>query len=42
MGGGKAGQYRFRVGDYRAVFDIDGSRLIILMIEHRRDVYRKH
>jgi mRNA interferase RelE/StbE len=41
-GDGKAGQYRFRVGDYRVVFDKDGDRLIVLYVEHRREVYRRH
>lgn len=34
-------EYKFRVGDYRIVFDKQDSTLIILYIEHRRDVYRK-
>lgn len=37
------GQYRFRVGDYRIVFDVDHrgtiSILLILRIKHRKDVY---
>lgn len=37
------GQYRFRVGDYRVLFDKDrkGNLLIlkILRIKHRKDVY---
>ncbi|HUD06139.1 MAG TPA: type II toxin-antitoxin system RelE/ParE family toxin [Candidatus Saccharimonadales bacterium] len=41
VGNDKAGQYRFRVGDYRIVFDLKESVIIILMIEHRREVYRK-
>jgi mRNA interferase RelE/StbE len=41
VGDKKAGEYRFRVGDYRIVFDKQDSTLIILYIEHRRDVYRK-
>lgn len=41
IGSPKAGHYRFRVGDYRVVFDKQGNKLIILYIEHRRDVYRK-
>lgn len=35
------GQYRFRVGDYRITFDLDGDGTIfILHIAHRREVYR--
>ena len=37
------GQYRFRVGDYRVVFDVDRKGvvhiLMILSIKHRRHVY---
>lgn len=36
----KIGSYRFRVGDYRIVFDINGSRIIILRVGHRREIYR--
>lgn len=32
-------QYRFRVGDYRVLFDVKGTRIIILLVQHRRDVY---
>lgn len=38
------GSYRFRIGDYRAIFDIDTKGkvfiLMILRIKHRREVYR--
>lgn len=34
-------QYRFRVGSYRILFDVEGSNVVILYIQHRRDVYRK-
>ncbi|MFH1218423.1 MAG: type II toxin-antitoxin system RelE/ParE family toxin [Candidatus Peregrinibacteria bacterium] len=41
--GGYAGKYRFRIGDYRAIFKIDGKGnikiLMILRIKHRKDVY---
>ena len=37
------GQYRFRIGDYRDIFDIDSNGeiqiLFILRIKHRKDVY---
>lgn len=35
------GEYRFRIGDYRVVFDIVDEKVIILKIQHRRDVYKK-
>jgi len=34
------GSYRFRVGDYRIIFDIEGEELIILRVGHRREIYR--
>lgn len=33
-------QYRFRIGDYRVMFDIDGDDIIVLHVQHRREVYR--
>lgn len=37
-------EYRFRVGDYRILFDVDPrgniTILTILTIQHRKDVYR--
>jgi mRNA interferase RelE/StbE len=34
--------YRIRVGDYRAVYDVDDGeqQITILRVRHRRDVYR--
>lgn len=40
-GSGKAGNYRFRVGQYRIVFDVSGNALVVLYVEHRREVYRR-
>lgn len=34
------GTYRFRVGNYRVIFDLEGDDLIILRVGHRRDIYR--
>ncbi len=34
------GSYRFRVGHYRIVFDIDGNIFQVTSIKHRKDVYR--
>jgi len=36
----RIGQYRFRVGDYRIIFDIVGDTLCVLDVGHRRDIYR--
>jgi len=32
--------YRFRVGAYKLLFDVDDKNIIILLIQHRRDVYK--
>ena len=34
------GGYRFRIGDFRVIFDIERDRAIILLIDNRKDVYR--
>ncbi|MCX6729651.1 MAG: type II toxin-antitoxin system RelE/ParE family toxin [Candidatus Saccharibacteria bacterium] len=34
-------QYRFRVGNYRILFDVEESNIIILLVQHRKDIYRK-
>lgn len=36
------GSFRFRIGDYRIIFDVDskGNRIIILAVGHRKDIYR--
>ncbi len=33
-------EYRLRVGDYRVLFEIEGEKLIIYRIRHRREAYR--
>jgi mRNA interferase RelE/StbE len=40
--GEKRGLWRYRVGDYRLICDIQGKRITILILElgHRKDVYR--
>ena len=34
------GTYRFRIGEYRIVFDISENTLIVHAVGHRRDIYR--
>ncbi|MFA5803735.1 MAG: type II toxin-antitoxin system RelE/ParE family toxin [Melioribacteraceae bacterium] len=34
------GNYRFRIGDYRVIFDIDENRIVILRVGHRKEVYK--
>lgn len=36
----KLGQYRYRIGDYRAVFDLDKDKIVVLKIGHRKEIYR--
>jgi mRNA interferase RelE/StbE len=35
------GSYRFRIGDYRVIFDVEGSEIVVLRVGHRREIYRK-
>lgn len=37
----KLGTYRFRVGHYRIVFDIDRETIQVVAIKHRKDVYKR-
>ena len=34
--------YRIRVGDYRVIYQVEGDRLVVLVVNvgHRRDIYR--
>ena len=34
------GAYRFRIGDYRIVFDLVNDEIVILAVGHRKDIYR--
>ena len=34
------GTYRFRIGDYRVIFDLDGENIVVLRVGHRKDIYR--
>jgi len=36
----KIGTYRFRMGNYRIIFDIDAENVVILRIGHRRSIYK--
>ena len=37
----KFGTYRFRIGDYRVVFDIKGDDIVVLRAGHRKEIYRR-
>jgi mRNA interferase RelE/StbE len=34
------GQFRFRIGDYRVIFDVEKEKIIILKVGYRKDIYR--
>jgi len=34
------GTYRYRIGDYRVIFDIVDEKIIILRVGHRKEIYR--
>ena len=39
----RSGQWRYRIGDYRLIAEIQDSRIVILILNvgHRRDVYHQ-
>jgi mRNA interferase RelE/StbE len=36
----KIGSYRLRIGDYRLIYDIDGKMITILLLGHRKEIYK--
>ena len=42
MHGEKKSLWRYRVGDYRLICDIQDEKVVVLVLEvgHRKDVYR--
>ena len=41
MHGGKRETRRVRVGDYRAIYEIEATgRVVVITVAHRREVYR--
>jgi mRNA interferase RelE/StbE len=38
--GDEVGQYRFRIGDYCVILDVDGKRIVVLRIGHRKEIYK--
>ncbi|MDP3149902.1 MAG: type II toxin-antitoxin system RelE/ParE family toxin [Ignavibacteria bacterium] len=36
----KIGTFRFRIGDYRAIVDIEENKIIVLKVGHRKDIYK--
>ena len=37
----RLGTYRFRIGVYRVIFDIEEKDIVILRVGHRKDIYRR-
>ena len=35
------GTYRFRISDYRVIFDLEGNEIVVLRVGHRREIYRR-
>lgn len=36
----ESGQYRFRVGDYRVILDLEDNTIVVLTLGHRHEIYR--
>ena len=34
------GEWRFRIGEYRVLFDVEAGEIVILAVGHRRQIYR--
>lgn len=34
------GSYRFRIGNYRVIFDIEEDDIVILRVGHRKEIYK--
>ena len=39
--GSMKGFYKLRTGDYRAVYSVKQQRIIVHLVGHRRDIYKK-
>jgi len=35
------GSYRFRIGDYRVIFDIESNDIVVLRVGHRKEIYKR-
>ncbi|MGC9781243.1 MAG: type II toxin-antitoxin system RelE/ParE family toxin [Candidatus Heimdallarchaeota archaeon] len=36
----KLGSFRFKIGDYRVIFDLDDRIIVILRVGHRKTIYQ--
>lgn len=34
------GDFRFRIGDWRIIFDVGKDEIIVLRVGHRKDIYK--
>lgn len=32
--------HRFRAGNYRIIFEFSGGKIILVLVKHRKDIYR--
>lgn len=37
----KTNFFRLRIGDYRVIFEVDNNTIIILMVGHRKNIYKR-
>lgn len=35
------GDFRFRIGEWRVIFDAEKDKIVILKVGHRKDIYRR-
>lgn len=36
----RLGEYRFRINEYRIIFDMQDGIILVLKVRHRKDIYR--
>ncbi len=36
----KLGSFRYGIGDFRIIFDIENRNVVVLRVGHRREIYR--
>ena len=36
----RLGSYRFRIGEYRVIFDFEETEIVVLRVGHRKEIYR--
>ena len=34
------GEWRFRIGEYRVLFDVEAEEIVVLAVGHGREIYR--